>query len=330
MQAGRTVTLTIRRRTAVVAVTALFGCVSSAPAAEQCHPQQIFAVVVHGGEISQRVTDNGRLAAMEAALVRARAELAANKSSLNVVETIVRQFEDSGLFNAGRGAIADAAGMVETDASIMDGRDQRAGAVASMLAVRNPVHAARLVMEYSPHVLLVGDRGEGFVKKLGAATVSPSYFIHNTQHPAAGHGTVGAVALDRCGHIAAATSTGGYNAKIPGRVGDSPIVGAGVYADDRVAGFSATGHGEYFIRFSIARDVADRMAYAHQSMDEAMAFDIKNKLGAFKDADGALIGIDSRGHVAMIWNSVGLFRGYATDSEKPIVAEYEGPSASRR
>ena len=138
------------------------------------------------------------------------------------------------------------------------------------------------------------------------------------------------MALDRCDHIAAATSTGGYDAKIPGRVGDSPIVGAGVYADDRVAGFSATGHGEYFIRFSIAKDVADRMAYGHQSIDEAMKADIKNELGAFGDADGALIGIDSHGHVSMIWNSVGLFRGYATDAEAPVVAEYEGSSASRR
>lgn len=302
-----------------------------AHADNQCHPQSIFAVVVHGGEISRPTEDHGRLAAMRAALMRARAELAADRSSLDVVEEIVRRFEDSGVFNAGRGAIADAAGMVETDASIMDGRDQRAGAVASMLTIENPVHAARLVMENSPHVLFVGDRGEAAVKKLGAETVAPDYFLRNKSGGAvAEHGTVGAVALDRCGHIAAATSTGGYDAKIPGRVGDSPIVGAGVYADDRVAGFSATGHGEYFIRFSIAKDVADRMAYAHQSMDEAMRTDIKDRLGAFPDADGALIGIDSHGHVAMVWNSVGLFRGYATDAEAPVVAEYAGPSASRR
>jgi beta-aspartyl-peptidase (threonine type) len=331
VRADSSATANIKRRTAVgAAVAGFLASISAASAAEQCHPQSIFAVVVHGGEISQRVADNGRLAAMQTALVRARAELAADKSSLDVVETIVRQFEDSGVFNAGRGAIADAAGMVETDASIMDGSDQRVGAVASMLAIKNPVHAARLVMEKSPHVLMVGDRGEAFVRQLGAETVPPSYFIHNAPHPTSEHGTVGAVALDRCGHIAAATSTGGYNAKIPGRVGDSPIVGAGVYADDRVAGFSATGHGEYFIRFSIAKDVADRMAYAHQSMDAAIADDVRGKLGAVKDADGALIGIDSRGHVAMIWNSVGLFRGYATDSEKPVVAEYEGATASRR
>ena len=302
-----------------------------AHADSQCHPQKVFAVVVHGGEISRRVEDRGRLAAMRAALSRARAELAASRSSLDVVEEIVREFEDSGIFNAGRGAIADAAGTVETDASIMDGRDQRAGAVASMLTLKNPVHAARLVMENSPHVLFVGDRGEAAAKKLGAEVVPPGYFLHNkVAGGAQEHGTVGAVALDRCGHLAAATSTGGYDAKIPGRVGDSPIVGAGVYADDHVAGFSATGHGEYFIRFSIAKDVADRMAYAHQTMDEAMKTNLKGRLGAFPDADGALIGIDTHGHVAMMWNSVGLFRGYATDSEAPVVAEYEGPTASRK
>src|SRR5215469_16687892 len=267
-----------------------------AHADNQCHPQKTFAVVVHGGEISRRVEDHGRLAAMRAALSRARAELAANASSLDVVEEIVRGFEDSGVFNAGRGAIADAAGVVETDASIMDGRDQRSGAVASMLTIKNPVHAARLVMEKSPHVLFAGDRGEAAVKKFGAETVPPDYFLHNkVPGGAVEHGTVGAVALDRCGHIAAATSTGGYDAKIPGRVGDSPIVGAGVYADDHVAGFSATGHGEYFIRLSIAKDVADRIAYAHQSLDDAMKANIKDRLGVFPDADGALIGIDAHG-----------------------------------
>lgn len=309
---------------------------ASAPAAAlaaqagQCTSQRIFAVVVHGGEISKPVTDNGRLAAMHAALVRARAELSSGAASLDVVEEIVAGFEDSGLFNAGRGAIANRAGEVETDASIMDGRDERAGAVASMLTLKNPVRAARIVMEKTPHVLMAGDRGEASLKALGAETVPADYFHKNRPAPSADHGTVGAVAFDRCGHIAAATSTGGYDAKIPGRVGDSPIVGAGVYADDRTAGFSATGHGEYFLRFSIAKDVADRMAYAHQSMDDAMKADIKDRLAPFKDGDGALIGIDSHGHVATMWNSVGLFRGFATDSEPPVVAEYQGPTESRR
>src|SRR4051812_37912186 len=212
----------------------------------------------------------------------------------------------------------------------MDGNGVLSGAVASMLHIKNPLHAARLVMETGRHVLMVGDRGEAFVKQLGAEAVPNSYFIKTVPAKvvAPEHGTVGAVALDRCGHIAAATSTGGYDAKVPGRVGDSPIVGAGTYADDLV-GLSATGHGEYFIRLSVAKDVADRMRYAHQPLADAMKGDIHDRLGAYKDADGALIGVDRDGNVAMDWNAVGLFRGYATDAEAPIAAEYAGPKQSR-
>jgi isoaspartyl peptidase/L-asparaginase-like protein (Ntn-hydrolase superfamily) len=320
-------------RIALLSSSFVFAVASANAAAAQCSQHARFAVVVHGGEISKPLAAADRLDIMRAALTKARAELAQGASSLDVVEETVRDFEDSGAFNAGKGAIANAAGVVETDASIMDGNGLRAGAVASMLHVKNPVHAARLVMEGGRHVLLVGDRGEAYVKSLGAETVPNSYFIKSkpVDHAAAGapdHGTVGAVALDRCGHIAAATSTGGYDAKIPGRVGDSPIVGAGVYADDAVGGFSATGHGEYFIRFSVAKDVADRMRYAHQSLAAAMKADIHDRLGAYKDADGALIGLDARGNVAMDWNAVGLFRGYATDTEAPVVAEYDGMKTS--
>lgn len=283
--------------------------------------------------MSTPILDVGRSDAMRAALTDARAQLAAGAHAVDVVEKIVMRFEDSGLFNTGKGAIANAAGQVETDASIMDGSSMAAGAVASMTHVKNPVHAARLVMDAGRHVLMVGDRGEAYVKSLGSEMVPMTYFIKAkaaaTTAPAAEHGTVGAVALDRCGHIAAATSTGGYDAKIPGRVGDSPIVGAGVYADDAVAGFSTTGHGEYFIRLSVPKDVADRMRYAHQSLAAAVKADIHDRLGAYKDADGGMIGIDTHGNVAMDWNNVGMFRGYATDAEAPVVAEYGGPKASR-
>jgi len=136
------------------------------------------------------------------------------------------------------------------------------------------------------------------------------------------------VALDRCGHIAAATSTGGFDAKIPGRVGDSPIVGAGVYAADDAGGFSGTGHGEYFIRYSVAKDVADRIRYGHRSLDEAMKADVFGTLKPLQ-AEAGLIGIDRHGNVGMVWNTVGMFRGYATDAEAPVVAEYEGPAASK-
>ena len=302
------------------------------PSSGQCMLHKRFAVVAHGGELSEPAPDNGRLAIMQAALTKARDELANGAASLDVVEEIVRTFEDSGNFNAGKGAIADRAGIVETDAAIMDGNGLRAGGVASMTDIKNPIVAARMVMEQTPHVLMVGDRGDAYLKSIGAETVPPGYFVH-TQQPGVGnieHGTVGAVALDRCGHIAAATSTGGYDAKIPGRVGDSPLVGDGVYANDDVAGFSATGHGEYFMRLNIAKDVADRMLYGHMAMANAMISDLWVKLRDYKDGDGALIGIDTHGHVEMMWNSVGMFRGYATDSEPPVVAEYQGPTSSKR
>jgi beta-aspartyl-peptidase (threonine type) len=316
---------------ALLAATIIGAPAAADSPADMCHAKSHFAVVAHGGEISQPVEGAERLSVMRDVLTSARDELAHGASGLDVVEFIVRKFEDSGAFNAGRGAIADREGIVETDASIMDGRDLSAGAVASMTAIKNPVHAARLVMEKSPHVLMVGDRGQAFVESVGAERVMPGYFRNNRKPGVVvDHGTVGAVALDRCGHIAAATSTGGYDAKIPGRVGDSPIVGAGVYADDKTAGFSATGHGEYFIRFSIAKDVADRMAYGGQSMKAAMAADLHDRLGPLKDGDGALIGIDRDGHIMTLWNSVGLFRAFATDEEAPVVAEYAGPAESRR
>jgi isoaspartyl peptidase/L-asparaginase-like protein (Ntn-hydrolase superfamily) len=325
---------TICARTAVLLPLFALAVSPASAGPATCAASVRFAVVVHGGEISKPLAAANRLDIMRASLTKARAELAQGASSLDVVEEIVRGFEDSGAFNAGKGAIANAAGAVETDASIMDGNGLRAGAVASMLHVKNPVHAARLVMDGGRHVLLVGDRGEAYVTSLGAETAPDSYFLKSkpVDHAvtlAPDHGTVGAVALDRCGHIAAATSTGGYDAKIPGRVGDSPIVGAGVYAEDAVGGFSATGHGEYFIRFSVAKDVADRMRYGRQSLAAAMKADIHDRLGAYQDADGALIGLDARGNVAMDWNAVGLFRGYATDIEAPTVAEYEGFKTSK-
>ena len=300
-------------------------------AANSCHAQSMFAVVVHGGAIDEKMDGTARFAVMKQALQKARAALAAGASSLDVVEQTVEAFEDSGAFNAGRGAIADAAGLVETDAAIMDGDGLRAGGVASMTALKNPIHAARLVMEANRHVLMVGDRGQAYAEKLGAVAVPPSYFVKTGKVERGAvpeHGTVGAVALDRCGHIAAATSTGGFDAKIPGRVGDSPIVGAGVYAADDAGGFSGTGHGEYYIRYSVSKDVADRMRYAHQSLDTAMKADVFGTLAPLK-AEAGLIGVDRHGNVGMYYNTLGMFRGYATDRETPVVAEYAGPTASQ-
>jgi len=321
----------IVRATAAGALAAGLFAACSVHAEEACHARAIFAVVSHGGELTEKMDGAARLAVMRAALTKARTDLAAGARAVDVVETIVRTYEDSGAFNAGKGAIADAAGIVETDAAIMDGDGLRAGGVASMTDIKNPIVAARLVMDASRHVLMVGDRGQKYVESLGAAAVPRGYFIKTgkPKFTTDTHGTVGAVALDRCGHIAAATSTGGYDAKIPGRVGDSPLVGDGVYANDSVAGFSATGYGEYFIRFNISKDVADRMLYGRETMQQAMDYDLHRLLLPLK-ADGGMIGVDRNGNVQMQWNSVGMFRGYATDKEAPVVAEYAGPTSNQQ
>jgi beta-aspartyl-peptidase (threonine type) len=299
--------------------------------APRCKAQKVFAVVAHAGVFGGPVEGEERLDFLRKTLTQARRALANGAASLDVVETAVRELEDSGIFNAGKGAIANAAGQVETDASIMDGRDLRAGAVASMTGIKNPVSAARLVMDKSPHVLFVGDRGEESVKRLGAESAPPDYFIRNAPalRDAPSHGTVGAVALDRCGNIAAATSTGGYTGKRPGRVGDSPIIGASTYADNAVGGFSTTGKGEYFIRFSISKDVADRMRYAGMTIHAAMSAAFREALAPHADADGGMIGIDTEGDVAMHWNRAGMFRGYATELEAPVVWQHAGPEASK-
>ena len=301
-------------------------CVAAAPEAADtgCHAQTGFGLVIHGGSLDVREDKDPQVAFVRRLLGDARERLRSGAPAVDVVEFAASSMEDSGLFNAGKGANANAAGFVELDASIMDGRDLRAGAVASMLHVRNPVSAARLVMDKSPHVFMVGDRGEQHVRDLGAELVDERYFSnfgHRAQQEP--HGTVGAAALDRCGNLAAATSTGGYGAKIPGRVGDSPIVGAGVYANNAVGAFSATGLGEYFIRYSVAKDVADRIQYGKERMVDAARTVVVGQLGALK-AEAALIGIDHKGEVMMIYNEAGLVRGFTTDTIEPIATAYEG------
>jgi beta-aspartyl-peptidase (threonine type) len=316
---------------ALIAAAGSLALLSSAASAGTCTAKTHFAVAVHGGATSNPMPGEARLQAMTAALATAREELKDGANAVDVVEKIVSTFEDSGRFNTGKGAIANQAGQVETDASIMDGNGLRAGAVASMTALKNPVKAARLVMDGGRHVLVVGDRGQDYVKSLGAQTVTADYYI-NTGKPKLDdkvHGTVGAVVLDRCGHMAAATSTGGFDAKVPGRVGDSPLVGDGVYAADGVAAFSATGHGEFFIRFNAAKDAADRIRYGKMGLKKALKtelFDVLKKAGG----EGGLIGIDAKGHVALNYNGYGMFRGFATDRDAPQVAVEAGTMGSKK
>jgi len=251
-------------------------------------------------------------AVLEEALEAGYDILRANGSSLDAVAAAVVVLEDSPLFNAGRGSCFTADGEIEMDASIMDGATLRAGAVAAVRRIRNPILAARLVMEKTRHVLLAGAGAERFARQQGLRLESQSYFRTAKRLAALRknlkdyHGTVGAVALDSDGRLAAATSTGGYTGKMPGRVGDSPLIGAGTYADDRACAVSGTGLGEAFIRAAVGHDVCARMLYAKVSLASAARAALESVANV--GGDGGLIAVDRRGNVAMPFNSEGMFR----------------------
>lgn len=287
-----------------------------------CDDRTRFAIIVHGGTSSTSTIRPERLDFISAMLAERRVELENGASAIDTVETALVAMEDSGLFNAGKAAITNSAGYVETDASIMDGRTLNAGSVASQRAIKNPIRAARLVMDKTRHVMMVGDRGEVAVTALGAETVVPEdYFtraIEKAKEPKE-HGTVGAAVLDRCGDLAAGTSTGGYGSKIPGRVGDSPIIGAGVYAQNGVMAGSATGHGEYFVRHTALRSVAARMDYGNQTLPDAVqaVIDGMDAAGPGRDGQGGIVSVDANGNFAAIHSTVGMFHGMTSDKMEP-------------
>ena len=247
-------------------------------------------------------------------------------TALDAVTAAVVAMEDSPLFNAGRGAVYNADGRHELDAAIMDGERLRAGAVACVERIRNPVLAARAVMEHSRHVLLAGKGAERFAGKQGLKMVNQKYFGTAARLEAlrrnlqSHHGTVGAVALDRDGNLAAATSTGGYTGKLPGRIGDSPLVGAGTYADNRACAVSGTGLGEAFIRALVAYDVAARVRYRRESLATAARAALAGvaRLGG----DGGLVAVDHRGNLAMPFNSQGMYRACIDRRGRRSVAIY--------
>jgi beta-aspartyl-peptidase (threonine type) len=271
-------------------------------------------LAIHGGAGVLRADQPGaqHRAALERALEAGHESLKQGRPALDAVIAAVVVLEDDPLFNAGRGASLNSEGDAEMDASVMEGDMLRAGAVASVRRIRNPILAARAVMEKTRHVLLAGDGAERFARRQGLAIVSPSYFRTARQRLSLRrkrknyHGTVGAVALDAHGNLAAATSTGGYTGKMPGRVGDSPLVGAGTYADNRACAVSGTGHGEAFIRAAVAHDVCARMLYLKVSLQTAALAALKNV--AALGADGGLIAVDRSGNVVMPFNSEGMFR----------------------
>jgi L-asparaginase / beta-aspartyl-peptidase len=269
-------------------------------------------IAIHGGAGVMRRDKPGAAnrAGLERALDAGYELLRTGKSCIEAVTAAVMVLEDDPLFNAARGGSLNSDGDVEMDASIMEGAKLRAGAVAAVRRIRNPVLAARAVMENTRHVLLAGEGAERFARKQGLKLESPAYFRTARQFASLKrknyHGTVGAVALDADGNLAAATSTGGYTGKMPGRIGDSPIVGAGTYADNRACAVSGTGLGEAFIRAAVAHDLCAQMRYRGVSLAAAAGAALRNvaRLGG----DGGLVAVDRRGNVVMPFNSEGMYR----------------------
>lgn len=293
-------------------------------------PDAPWSLAIHGGAgVIERNAltpeqDQAYRAGLDEALAAGSKILREGGSSLDAVEATIRVLEDNPLFNAGRGAVFDAEGKNQLDASIMDGATLKAGAVAGVSTTRNPVTLARAVMEHSRHVLLTGPGADQFAREQGVEQVDPAWFRTekrwreylewkrgNTaaaEDPTHRYGTVGAVALDVRGHVAAATSTGGLTGKRWGRIGDSPIIGAGTFAADGDCAVSATGTGEYFIRQSAARQVCDRIAWKGESVKVAADATIESigDLGG----DGGLIAIDGKGRPAFSMNTEGMYRGF--------------------
>ena len=298
-----------------------------------------FGIVVHGGAgvLSNLTKEQQNIIERELSttLIVAYDMLKKGSSSLDVVEFAVSEFEDSPLFNAGRGSVYTSDETQEMDASIMYGLNRSAGAVASVKNIKNPIKLARKVFEQTEHVLLVGEGAESFAKSIGEATEDTAYFhseknlkrlrkVKNkiTKNPLIQDkiGTVGAVALDKSGNISAATSTGGMTNKMPGRVGDTPIIGSGTWAQNKICGVSSTGHGEFFIKFQVAKEVCARIEYLNQSLEESSQ-DIIDELKEI-GATGGLIAIDKDANVSTPFNTDGMIRGSITNKSDLNVAIY--------
>lgn len=286
-------------------------------------PASNFVLVAHSGagDYSKMTpqTIEARRDGMLKAIRAGYAILARGGTGLDAVEATIRVMEDSGLYDAGRGAYYTKDGVPEMDAAIMDGRTLQAGSVASVKHIANPIHLARLVMEKTPHVLLVADGAEEFAKSQGIELVSPFYFYterewkrfqdaDKAKKTGSGHGTVGVVALDMSGNLAAGTSTGGTVLKMPGRVGDSPIIGAGTYANNDSCAVSATGTGEYFMRNVVASDICARVRYLHVTVEQAANEVVMKELVA-QNGDGGVIALDRQGNIATPFNTNGMMTG---------------------
>ena len=307
------------------------------------------AGVIRKGSLTPEREKEYRIKLEEATLAGYKA-LQAGKSGLDAVEIAIRILEDSPLFNAGKGAVFTNEGKNELDASIMNGKTLAAGAVAGLRHVKNPITLARAVMEKSPHVMMIADGAEKFAKEQGIELVDEKYFwtqprwdslqkilqeekdkaakpkatSQNLEEelPSNKFGTVGAVALDKDGNLAAGTSTGGMTNKRYGRVGDAPIIGAGTYANNESCAVSATGWGEFFIRIGVARDICALMEYRAMPIQPAADLVIKQKLQKL-GGDGGIVGLDKFGNIAISFNSEGMYRAYINSAGKAVVEIYK-------
>ncbi len=308
------------------------------------------AGVIRRGDLSPEKEKEYR-AKLEEALMAGYKALQQGKTALDAVQIAINLLEDSPLFNAGKGAVFTHDGKNELDSAIMDGKDLRAGAVAGLRHVKNPINLARAVMEKSPHVMMVGDGAEQFAREQNIELVPEKYFFTQErwdalqnilkqerektakdgkkvsqldlrEEPYNKFGTVGAVALDKDGNLAAGTSTGGMTNKKYGRVGDAPIIGAGTYANNLTCAVSATGWGEFFIRLGVARDISAMMEYSAAPIQQAVDAVIHQKLQK-AGGDGGVIAIDKFGNIGVSFNSEGMYRAYVDINGKPVVKIYK-------
>ncbi|HPQ09025.1 MAG TPA: isoaspartyl peptidase/L-asparaginase [Bacteroidia bacterium] len=286
--------------------------------------QQKFGIVIHGGagnilpEHFSKELEEAYHQKMQEALQAGYSILEKGGNATDAVVAAIKIMEDSPLFNAGKGSVYNNKGQIEMDASIMEGKELKAGSVAGVRRIKNPIEAARLVMEQTPHVMMVGKGAEDVWVSKGNALIDTNYFYdekklkqwkEKQKSKTDKHGTVGAVALDKNGNLAAGTSTGGMMDKLPGRVGDSPIIGAGTYANNNTCAISCTGHGEFFIRYAVAHSIHSKMFYANQSLQDATHEILFNELLPV-GGTGGIIGIDKNGNFVMDFNTTGMYRGY--------------------
>lgn len=312
-----------------------------------CPTGDDYTLAIHGGAgviLKENMTDKREAAyrkSLNKTLILGGQMLEEGYSALDSVQFVVMALENDPKFNAGKGAVFSAAGKNELDASIMDGRDRNAGAVASVTTIKNPIVLARAVMEKSRHVMLQGEGAEAFAREQKIETIDPDYFYTKRRWkqmqkkvkankakkhsfldtPETKYGTVGAVAKDGCGNLAAGTSTGGLTGKEFGRVGDAPIIGAGTYADNRYCAVSATGTGEFFIRAGIARDICSRREYLGETISQSANHVIHKTLTDMK-GDGGVIAIDEQGNYTFSFNTPGMYRG-ANKGGKTLVEIFD-------